>query len=109
MCGLIVIVLDIGADGFQFTKSGKRTGWPIIGNIVDSGLDPFIIGLYVGDEKPKSVDDFMRPFCQELERIKRVGGIKISINANETRLVPVEVRAFIADSCFGPGTWEAYC
>lgn len=28
----------------------------------------------------------------------RVGGIKIVISANETRLVPVEVRAFIADS-----------
>lgn len=68
--GLLVIVLDIGADGFQFTKSGKRTGWPIIGYIVGSGSDPFIIGLYVGDEKPKSVDDFMRPLCQELDKIK---------------------------------------
>lgn len=48
-----------------FTKSGKRTGWPIIGYIVGSGTDPFIIGLYVSDEKPKSVDDFMRPLCQE--------------------------------------------
>lgn len=93
--GLLVIVLDIGADGFQFTKNGKRTGWPIIGYIVGSGLDPFIIGLYVGDEKPKSVDDLMRPLFQELDKIKRVGGIKI-ISANETRLVPVEV--FIADS-----------
>ena len=39
------IELDIGADGFQFTKSGKRTG----------------------NDKPKSVDDFMRPLCEELE------------------------------------------
>lgn len=47
-----------------------------------SGLDPFIIGLYVGDEKPKSVDDFVRPLCQEIER---VAGIKITINASLVR------------------------
>lgn len=60
---LKIIIIDIGTDGFQMANSSKTVGWPILGYIVGTDLDPFLIGLYIGKEKPKSIDEFMSHFC----------------------------------------------
>lgn len=63
------IVIDIGTDVFQMANSSKTVGWPIFGSIVDTDLDPILIGLYIGKKKPNSIDTFMLPFCEEYQRL----------------------------------------
>lgn len=58
--------LDVGIDGFQFSKSSKRSGWPILVSLSNSNLDPVLVGLYVGSEKLNDVNSFLRPFCEEI-------------------------------------------
>lgn len=56
------VLIDIAMDGFQFASSSKIVGWPIFGSIVGFELSPFIIGIYIGDKKRSTVNDFMLPF-----------------------------------------------
>lgn len=86
-CGVEEIVLEVSTDGFQFAKSSRRVGWPIFGCVVGSGLNPFLIGLYVGMEKLKSVDVFLAQFCDELERLRVKGGISVRSGNGDPRLV----------------------
>ncbi|XP_039297657.1 uncharacterized protein LOC111050431 isoform X1 [Nilaparvata lugens] len=69
--GLTLVTLSINVDGLPITSSSTKAFWPILG-IVDKVIDkqPFVIGLYCGEKKPASINEFLRPFvdeCLELE------------------------------------------
>lgn len=53
----------------------------------------FPIRIYVGKQKPSSFDEFLTPFCTEINLIRDLGGVLI--NGNTKRLM---IRAFICDS-----------
>lgn len=64
-------------------------------------MEPFLIGIYLGIKKPEFIDDFLLPLCEELEQIRLAGGVCIPFQGEDDAdvlLVPVKVRAFIADT-----------
>lgn len=52
------------------SNSSKRCGWPILGSIVGRNYDPFVIEIYEGYGKPKSVDAFIAVFVQEFGSVR---------------------------------------
>lgn len=88
------IELDIGIDGIQFFASSKLKGWPIIGRVQGVNVvPPFLIGIYVGSEKPSSFDDYLAPLCDEYDLIKQENGVLIN-----GKRIPLHIRAFVCDS-----------
>lgn len=72
--------IDIGIDGFQLSKSSKKSGWPIIGAVVGVKVDPVVFGLWVGKTKPSLVDEFLLPFCEEMDDLRRNRGLIITFS-----------------------------
>jgi hypothetical protein len=88
------IVIDICIDGVPLVKSSKLCMWPILGSFVNKReVKPFLIGLYVGNGSPKSIEAYLKDLVEELKLIKENGGIEI--NGNK---VPFRVRAFCCDA-----------
>lgn len=84
------IIIDIGIDGIQFFASSKLSGWPIIGRIQAlDGVPPFLIGIFSGPGKPESFDQFLTPFCDEIDEMESDGGVLV----NQIK-IPLSVRAF---------------
>lgn len=78
---------------FVFFKSSTLCGWPILGRVHGAvGLPIFMIGMYVGKEKPSSFDEFLTPFCVEYDKLKLTG---VSVNGI---IKAISIRAFICDS-----------
>ena len=89
----IDIAININIDGLPIHKSSKVEFWPILFNIHGMpSFKPMIIGIFCGEGKPKSANDFMMCFVDELKVILAVGvqvnGFKISF----------KIRSFICDS-----------
>ena len=61
--------LQISVDGIPISKSSSKQFWPILGFISGSGCQPFEIGIYCGDEKPKSVSDYLNIFLSDLRKV----------------------------------------
>lgn len=55
-------------------------------------IKPFVVCIWCGVSKPKSVNDYLKPFVNELADILREGVI---VNDHK---INVSVRCFIADS-----------
>lgn len=43
------IIIDVNMDGLPITKSTRLKFWPVLGRLVHTDNDPFLIGLYVGE------------------------------------------------------------
>lgn len=46
-------ILDFNIDGVSYSKSTKSSLTLIQMNLKDVGFDPFVVGAYVGEEKPE--------------------------------------------------------
>ena len=57
------ILLKINIDGVPLFKSTNTQMWPIMGHF--GGLEPFVIALYCGQNKPNSVQEYMSDFLHE--------------------------------------------
>ncbi|KAJ8666733.1 hypothetical protein QAD02_023985 [Eretmocerus hayati] len=70
-----VIEFDIHVDGMNISKSSLGKVWPILGSIVNVPFldEPFVIGMHHGPSQPENVDEFMRTFSEEYQRLKRTG------------------------------------
>lgn len=89
--------IDISTDGFVFSNSSKRCGWPIFASVVGSKLDPILVGLYVGrTRKPDSIDEFMKYFVEELREMD--GKIELPCGLNEVVIMDFEIRLFVLDT-----------
>lgn len=63
------------------------------GHVVGSNLAPFLIGIYVGAMKPRDINEYMGPFCDEVERLQ-VSGVKL----DDGEVREIRINAFITDT-----------
>lgn len=88
------IFLNFNIDGLPISNSSLSQFWPILASIsqVDFHTEPFVIGIYHGNTKPDSNNEFLKLFVDELEDLLK-SGIKFK-NMN----VKICVGAFICDA-----------
>ena len=89
----------INIDGIPLTKSSRSECWPILGYFPDfpeCGVS--VIGIYQGNKKPSSVNDFLDPFVAEASTLERTGlnykGKKIKV-VIDAIICDAVARAFI--------------
>lgn len=102
-----VINLNINVDGLPIYRSSKQEFWPILCNILElSQIKPMVFGIFWGFGKPNSVNDFLRPFVNEMNNIIQ-NGLLIKKNEKSYKVL-IRIRAFICDSparAFVKGTY----
>ena len=85
------IYLQINIDGLPLFHSSCKQFWPILGRVCNPvETDPFVIGIYCGDKKPESVDDFLHDFVDEMLELQQ-GPVQF-----EQAFLPVQIKV----SCF---------
>lgn len=99
------IMLDVHIDGVPiFSDNIEHSFWIISGRICNYEIhNIFVIGLYHGKSKPKIFNDFLKPFVDEINKLKN----KISFN------IVVKIRSIICDaiaraSACGTKQYNAY-
>ena len=89
------IELQFNIDGLPLFKSANTQFWPILSRVVKPVvLSPFIVGLYVGAQKPIDINEYFEDFIDEMKLIELNG---ILIEALRKRL-NVTVSCFICDA-----------
>lgn len=67
-----------------FSKSSSSQFWPILAYIVPNHEHVFPIGIYYGQEKPQSSDDYLKDFISEAVFLSSNG---ISVNKIKKKVV----------------------
>lgn len=89
----IEINININIDGLPIFNSGPDQFWPILFNIYGMPeFQPMVIGLFYGQEKPHKVEQYLKPFVDEINPILE-NGIIIG-----EYVIKVHIRSFICDS-----------
>ncbi|KZS07316.1 Uncharacterized protein APZ42_029003 [Daphnia magna] len=89
----IVIEIQVNVDGTQIFKTNSIDLWPIIVRVMNS-LDalPFVISVFVGKGKPTNLEEYLRPFLEELvalqSKVLKFKGLTYSI----------EISSFVCDA-----------
>ena len=66
--------LQVNIDGLPLFKSSNIQLWPILAFIEELPLpEPFVIGIFSGASKPKSVDEFLEDFVAEMTELTENG------------------------------------
>lgn len=87
------IEININIDGLPLYKSATDQFWPILVNVHKMPhIKPMIIGLFYGKKKPAKIEEFLKPFVDDIEPILRDG---LTINGHK---LSVKIRTFICDS-----------
>ena len=105
-CRLLTLTLNI--DGIPLFKSSSKQFWAIsccVHEYLDSS--PFLVGLYCGNRKPDSAEDFLRCLIDEVKSLTN------HILEIEGHAFCVKLYAFVCDTparCFIKGTksFQAY-
>ena len=84
------IYLKINCDGLPIYKSSNSQFWPILVQFTSKSIifdksNPVIIGLFIGNCKPKCVREYLTDFISEFNALKN--GYKY-----KKFLVPIKVR-----------------
>lgn len=79
-------------DGLPLFKNSKKKFWPILGHLVDTENEPFIIALYLGKQDPRNPEEFLNDFINEVENLQENG----YISNGET--YQFEIRNYILDA-----------
>ena len=66
--------LQFNFDGLPLFKSSACELWPILCMVKDAFIEPFVVGLYCGVKKPRSLDEYLEEFVGELTELLK-GGI----------------------------------
>lgn len=74
-----ILFILIGIDGIPIFKKSRLALWPIMGAFVKAGVqvEPFIIGAFLGLNKPEKKCEFLLPFVKETNQLIE-NGIKIA-------------------------------
>ncbi|KAI8125589.1 hypothetical protein CVS40_4497 [Lucilia cuprina] len=84
---------DIGIDGLPIFKSSAVGLWPILARFVNiPQCSVFMIGCYVGKQKPADVNNYLHDFAAELMELKNNG-----FDCNGKR-INIKIRAFVCDA-----------
>jgi hypothetical protein len=86
--------LKINIDGLPLFRSSNAQLWPILCIVSCNNLSsvPFVVGLFCGQSKPNSLNDYLHDFINELNHLCRYG---IEVNG---RIIKVSVESFICDA-----------
>lgn len=71
------IQLLINIDEIPLTRSSSSVFWPVLG-LIKGERTPFLIGVFHGFNKPECVNEYLRPFVDEVNHLKDVCGISIN-------------------------------
>ena len=62
--------LQFNIDGLPLFKSSKLQFWPILGCLkCDYSKSPFVVGIFCGLCKPKSVSEYLEQFVKDLQNV----------------------------------------
>ncbi|XP_029162066.1 uncharacterized protein LOC114933620 isoform X1 [Nylanderia fulva] len=86
------VIIDINMDGLPLSKSSKLKVWPILGYLVNTENEPFIIGLYFGDHDPVDIHFYLHKFVNELEDLLENGYIR------DNCTYPFIIRNYVLDA-----------
>ncbi|XP_071581230.1 uncharacterized protein [Temnothorax nylanderi] len=67
------IIIDVNMDGLPITKSTRLKFWPVLGRLVHTDNDPFLISLYLGEWDPIDVHSYLHDFVTEVEHLLEHG------------------------------------
>uniref|UniRef100_A0AAG5D2N8 Transposase domain-containing protein n=1 Tax=Anopheles atroparvus TaxID=41427 RepID=A0AAG5D2N8_ANOAO len=85
--------MQVFVDGLPLHKSGQNQLWPILVKIEELPDAPVMVaGVFCGQTKPQHVEDFLRPFVNEMNELRQVG-----VNIND-KICTISVKLLIADS-----------
>lgn len=88
-----LVKLNVNIYGIPLYNSSKAQFWPILVNIHDMPFKkPIVVGIFCGLKKPGNIEQFLRPFVDELSDILTHG---LLINGFK---LTVLLRCFICDS-----------
>lgn len=88
-----IITLKVGIDGLPISKSSNLQFWPILASIDQAVSNKvFPISLFYGETKPVNVNEFLRPFVEEMKYLEVEG-----IMYNQVRY-EVRIRCIVADA-----------
>ncbi len=74
--------LQINIDGVPLYNSSRIQFWPILGRLINvKDKRPFVISVYCGTGKPPNVDEYLKPFLDEMSLL-------------DTRSLDVDGRSF---------------
>lgn len=66
------ICIDVNMDGLPISKSLPLKFWPILGRLIGSENEPFVIS-YFGRTDPKDIESFLNDFVNEVEELFQNG------------------------------------
>ena len=89
-----LIEIDINVDGLPISNSSKKQFWPILGycHHKNEKSNVFVIGLYCGDSKPVSFNDYFQKFSAEYIDANK-NGIVIG-----SKVFKIAIRCIICDT-----------
>lgn len=88
------IELLFNVDGLPISGSSGKSFWPILCKIhyVPDIHSPYPVAIYLGESKPKNLDDYLRQFIQEINHLQEHGTV-ISGKTYE-----VQLKGIVADT-----------
>lgn len=65
------VSIQINIDGLPLFKSSSMQLWPILGLVKEPSIvaDPFVIGVFAGQNKPTAASDYLKDFVTELRNL----------------------------------------
>jgi len=67
------VSIQINIDGLPLFKSSSMQLWPILGIVKEPAVAaaPFLIGVFAGENKPKSVAEYITDFLNEIKDLTK--------------------------------------
>ena len=85
----------MNVDGLRLFDYPGTELWPILGRVVQPFLSqPFVLGCFSGYGKPDTVDDFLLPFVEDMQRCMSVG-VVLDGDVNSQ---PIDLHSIICDT-----------
>lgn len=73
------ILMDINIDGLPLFKSNAQRFWPILGKLVKSKNEPFVIAIFKGNQDP-NMNDLLNEFVREMTVLQRNGYVRNGVS-----------------------------
>lgn len=87
------LTLNVNIDGLPLFDSTFTNLWPVLGMVKEAiVVGPFVIGIFCGDTKPTSPDDYLKDFVLDMKILMQDG---IDFNGQHFQL---NLGAFICDA-----------
>lgn len=86
------VSLQFNVDGLPISRSSSQQFWPILAHVTElPNTYPFPVGIYFGEDKPKSSNEFLKQFVDELLEVNEV-------RLNDQKIVKVKIHSIVCDA-----------